>query len=146
MRVQDISDTFFCNFRPNHLRELAGLLLTREMVQNIKFLVFVDDPVTVTRIADVVWLTANNIDPARDCFHPEKAPGELFPVLCIDGTGKSEEWDDFNRPWPNVIVMDEATIDRIDERWNSLELGPFLSSPSRIYQKLAKNPGAFFSV
>jgi len=132
--------------RPNHLRELAGLLLTREMVQNIKFLVFVDDPVTVTRLADVVWLTANNIDPARDCFRPEKASGDPFPVLCIDGTNKNGDHDQFARPWPNVIVMDEATITRVDERWNTLELGSFLPSPSLVYRKLVKNSGAFFYV
>jgi hypothetical protein len=42
--------------------------------------------------------------------------------------------------------MDEATIARVDERWNTLELGSFLPSPSLVYRKLAKNPGAFFYV
>ena len=43
------------------------------------------------------------------------------------------EFDDFERDWPNIIVADEATIKSIDEKWDQLGLGAFISSPSLAY-------------
>jgi 4-hydroxy-3-polyprenylbenzoate decarboxylase len=48
----------------------------------------------------------------------------------LDGTRKTKEWDNFQRDWPNIIVADAATIQAVDAKWNKLNLGPFLPSPS----------------
>jgi 4-hydroxy-3-polyprenylbenzoate decarboxylase len=48
----------------------------------------------------------------------------------LDGTIKTKEFDNFQRDWPNIIVSDEATIKAVDQKWNRLELGEFIPSPS----------------
>jgi len=54
--------------------------------------------------------------------------------LGFDGTRKTKELDDFHRDWPNIIVADEATIKAVDEKWEQLEIGQFISSPSLKFQ------------
>ena len=53
----------------------------------------------------------------------------------LDGTRKTAALDDFHRDWPNIIVADQATIDAVDKKWNSLELGPLIPSPSLKFQE-----------
>ena len=48
----------------------------------------------------------------------------------FDGTRKTKEFDDFQRDWPNIIVADDETIKAVDEKWNELGIGEFISSPS----------------
>jgi 4-hydroxy-3-polyprenylbenzoate decarboxylase len=48
----------------------------------------------------------------------------------FDGTRKTKELDDFQRDWPNIIVADDATRNAVDEKWNDLGIGKFISSPS----------------
>ena len=48
----------------------------------------------------------------------------------FDGTRKTKELDDFHRDWPNIIVADDETIKAVDEKWNELGIGKFISSPS----------------
>ncbi len=79
-------------------------------------------------IGVVTWNTANNMDARRDVF---MAPDVHGNTICgIDGTRKSKKFDNFSRPWPNVIVMDDKTIETVDAKWESLGIGPFLESPS----------------
>ena len=44
--------------------------------------------------------------------------------------------------WPNVIVMDELTISKIDENWDIYGLGTLIPSPSLKYKSLIINDGA----
>ena len=62
--------------------------------------------------------------------------------MAIDGTGKSLAADGFKRQWPNVLAMDNATIQQVDEMWDKLGLGKFIPSPSLHYKALIKNEGA----
>ena len=94
---------------------------------------------------DVAWVCANNIDPLRDCFLEEIEDHHTYHGLFIDGTAKTNEFDQFGRDWPNIILMDDKIIKKIDERWNSLSLGPFLPSPSIRYNSLVLNAGAIAS-
>jgi 4-hydroxy-3-polyprenylbenzoate decarboxylase len=48
----------------------------------------------------------------------------------LDGTRKTKELDDFHRDWPNIIVADNETITAVDEKWEQLNIGPFIPSPS----------------
>jgi 4-hydroxy-3-polyprenylbenzoate decarboxylase len=48
----------------------------------------------------------------------------------LDGTIKTKAFDNFQRDWPNIIVMDDDTIKAVDEKWSRLGLGEFLPSPS----------------
>ena len=81
-----------------------------------------------------MWGFLNNVDPRRDHFNKKKNStrnyGDYNAFIGFDGTNKTREFDDFYRDWPNIIVADDKTIKSIDEKWNSLGLGEFISSPS----------------
>lgn len=124
------------------IRQIATGILTKKMIGNLKFLLFIDERPDPGSLSQIVWLVANNIDPMRDCFYVEQEPGVNFHTLCIDGSAKSREFDNFQRDWPNVIVMDEQTIASVDGKWPGLGLGPLISSPSHIYKSLVINSGA----
>jgi 4-hydroxy-3-polyprenylbenzoate decarboxylase len=125
-----------------HIHEIAKELLINEWVKKVKFMLFVDDLADLGSLSQLVWFTANNVDPVRDCFFIDREPGRKIPTLCIDGTRKTRELDDFQRDWPNVIVMDDQTIRSVDEKWPDLGLGPFMASPSYIYKSLVIRTGA----
>ena len=126
----------------HHVRHIAAGLAVKGLIRNVKFILFVDDRVDLGSLSQVTWISANNIDPIRDCFHIELEPGIQYPVLFIDATRKSPEYDNFQREWPNVTVMDDPTIHAVDERWSSLGLGPLVPSPSLNYKLLNINQGA----
>lgn len=130
--------------KKQHTRHLAADLLAKGFLAGAKFILFVDDCVDLNSLSQVVWISANNIDPLRDCFYIEAAPGEKFPILFIDATRKTKVFDDFQRDWPNVIVMDDKTIHSVDEKWSRLEVGPFILSPSIRYKLLNNKPEAIF--
>lgn len=147
-----------CNFklsRNNFHVLIIGIDKTRESVHSlhqklfeagafssINWVVYVDPEVVGIRIQDIVWLVANNIDPQRDCFYANDSLNLNTLPMAIDGTGKSLAADNFKRQWPNVLVMDDATINQVDEIWEKLGLGKFIPSPSLNYKGLVKNEGA----
>ncbi len=128
--------------RKNHLRQIAERMIQNNRIQHVKFVVLTDDQVDLTNLRQLTWLVANNIDPLRDCFILDRLPGEKFPTLWIDGTSKDPELDGFSREWPNIVSMDPQTIRSVDEKWNSLKLGPLIPSPSAMLQTLVNSPGA----
>jgi 4-hydroxy-3-polyprenylbenzoate decarboxylase len=125
-----------------HIRQISAELLLRQRVKNVKFMLFVDELPDLGSLSQIVWFVANNIDPMRDCFHIDREPGMKIPTLCIDGSRKTREFDDFHRDWPNVIVMDDQTIRSVDKKWPDLGLGLLVPSPSHIYKSLVINSGA----
>jgi 4-hydroxy-3-polyprenylbenzoate decarboxylase len=124
------------------LRVLHQRLYDRGALQGINWIIYVDTEAVGIRISDIVWLTANNIDPSRDCFYARNDNEQIVLPMAIDGTGKSLAADGFKRQWPNVLVMDDKTISEIDALWSKLNLGPFIPSPSLNYKTLVKNEGA----
>ena len=129
--------------QPGHARRLAGELVEAGLPETVGFVVLVDEEVDPFDLPTVVWLGANNIDPMRDCFFPEK-DGERRSTLFIDATRKSLKFDNFQREWPNVIVMDDETIRQVDAKWPSLGLGPNISSPSIRFKPLAPRDGPLY--
>ncbi len=91
-----------------------------------------------------LWLGLANFDPGRDV----SIDGGRVTVDCRAKTMRKT--DDGEKPlprplpdrWPNVVVMDEATVARVDRRWAELGLGEFLASPSDRYRKLLLSEGA----
>ena len=128
--------------RKNHIRQLIKQLLSQNLISGINYIIFMDNNVDLEAIADVVWLFANNIDPERDAFYPLDENGEKLELLVVDGTRKTLEFDDFKRPWPNVVVTDDATIALVDSKWESYGLGDFIKSPSLKYKSLLFEGGA----
>jgi 4-hydroxy-3-polyprenylbenzoate decarboxylase len=154
--IQSVNDTFLQEGisllvlsvkknRISHIREISNEFLKLGLIRDIKFLLFLDPAVDIYSPDDIAWIASNNIDPARDCFHPVSDKGISFPVMVMDGTRKTEGFDGFKREWPNVIIMDESTIRHVDENWNKYGLGPLVTSPSRKYRSLIYNTGAVVS-
>jgi 4-hydroxy-3-polyprenylbenzoate decarboxylase len=128
--------------RTCQIREISAKLFNQGLIHDVKFVVFLDTGVDIHSSSDIAWIAANNIDPLRDCFSPLSENGIPFPVLVLDGTRKSLEFEGFTRGWPNIIVMDEPTIHKVDKNWVNYGLGDFLSSPSLKYKSLIINEGA----
>jgi len=115
--------------RKDQIKESVKILLENKFISGIKCLVFVDAAADVDDLNTISWMVLNNIDPARDI--------SVFDgVMIVDGTRKTKQFDDFDRPWPNIIVSDDATIKAVDEKWPTLGLGEFIESPSLKNTKL----------
>ncbi len=123
-----------------HGRKLGEKLARHPAFQGIKAILLLDGEMPIDDLGDVFWRFTNNVDMRRDTRVVEDEAGLLH--LIIDASVKSLALDDFQRPWPNVTVMDEATIQKVDEKWELYGLGPFLSSPSRKYSLLVQGEGA----
>ncbi len=121
--------------RKGQIKELNEKLFQTLEFKQIKFVIFVEHTVDVNDIKDTMWRFANNFDPKRDSFLTEKGIG-------MDGTRKTKEHDNFDRPWPNIICANESTIKSIDEKWSTLGLGEFIESPSIKYRKMLYKGGA----
>lgn len=133
----------FRKSRRGHAREIAKALLETELPEIVRFVVMVDAEVDPFDLSTVIWLGANNIDPLRDCFFLEKNGTKIKPLF-IDATRKSPELDGFQREWPNVIVMDDPTIEKVDRKWSTLGLGTDISSPSIRFKPLAPREGPLY--
>ncbi|RYZ59063.1 MAG: menaquinone biosynthesis decarboxylase [Chitinophagaceae bacterium] len=120
--------------RRGHIRELHQQICGSEAIEGIKMILYVEHTVDAADLPIALWRFCNNLDPKRDSvlvqrpshLHPEKT----FACMGLDGTIKTKELDNFQRDWPNIIVMNEATIKAVDEKWSRLGLGEFLPSPS----------------
>jgi 4-hydroxy-3-polyprenylbenzoate decarboxylase len=116
--------------RKGHVEELHAALCKEQGLQGIKMILYVEHTVDANDIADVLWRFCNNLDPRRDHFYG----GADKSILGLDGTRKTKALDGFERPWPNVIVADAKTIAVVDAKWNELNLGELIKSPSLKYQ------------
>lgn len=106
------------------------------MKSEIKAALIIDKEAFRLSLADILWLSANNIDPLRDVIKLKN------DCLLIDATSKSRETDSFERQWPNIVTMDKDIIELVDRKWHSYSLGEFIPSPSLRYFPLVKNSGA----
>lgn len=128
--------------RKKHIEQLNEKLFRETPLKDVKFIIYVEHTVDANDLADVVWRWSNNLDPRRDSYIIPPAAGQGISHIGFDGTRKTKELDDFDREWPNIICMDEATIRKIDEKWNQLPLGKFITSPSLKYRKQLYKGGA----
>lgn len=122
--------------RPGHIRELHEQLCALSETAGIKMILYVEHTVDANDLPTALWRFCNNLDPKRD-FHLSKTPKphsslatSYTACMGLDGTRKTKELDNFHRDWPNIIVADDATIKSVDEKWEQLGIGPFISSPS----------------
>lgn len=120
--------------RKGHLKELHQQICSLKELEGIKMILYVEHTVDANDLPTALWRFCNNLDPKRDFHLYENAsktyPDKTFACMGLDGTRKTKEFDNFNRDWPNIIVADDATIKAVDEKWDQLGLGTFISSPS----------------
>lgn len=125
--------------RPFHVSELHEQLCKLEALSGIKMILYVEHTVKADDIADVLWRFCNNLDPKRDNFYG----GRQKNILGLDGTLKSKTLDGFDRPWPNIVVSDDATIATVDKKWSEMGLGKLIPSPSLRYKAQTYGPTAY---
>ncbi|MEN3040988.1 MAG: menaquinone biosynthesis decarboxylase [Bacteroidia bacterium] len=124
----------------HHGRRLAEALAHHPAFRGVKVILVIDGEMPIQDLGDVFWRFANNTDMRRDVRIVEDSDG--LPHLILDASTKTAELDGFSRDWPNVIVMSDDIIARVDQRWESYGIGPFLQSPSLKYKPLVQSEEA----
>ncbi|MDR0724384.1 MAG: menaquinone biosynthesis decarboxylase, partial [Prevotellaceae bacterium] len=99
-----------------------------------KLLVIFDAGVDISDFEICLWLVGSNVDVSYDCKIEDNS-------LIVDARTKFGK-QGFLRPWPNIICMDDETINAIDDKWSKLGIPEFIPSPSLKYKHLVKNNGA----
>jgi 4-hydroxy-3-polyprenylbenzoate decarboxylase len=113
---------------PGHARKIMNAIWSLGQAMFTKVVVVVDHDVDVHNYSEVVWKALCAIDPERDVqfsFGPMDTLDHATRLqdygskMGIDGTRK---WptEGFARPWPDEILMDEATKKRVADIWRSL--------------------------
>ncbi len=115
---------------PGHARKIMNAIWSLGQAMFTKVIVVVDHDVNIHNYNEVVWKTLCALDPERDVQFV------LGPVDTLDhaarmqdfgskmGIDATRKWpsEGFTRPWPDEILMDEATKKRVDALWKSLSL------------------------
>ena len=123
--------------RKGHVRELHQQICELKEAEGVKMILYVEHTVDANDLPVALWRFCNNLDPKRDHIlsvrptqNSKLQTQNTVACMGLDGTIKTKEFDNFQRDWPNIIVSDEATIQSVDEKWERLGLGEFISSPS----------------
>ncbi|MBX3239759.1 MAG: menaquinone biosynthesis decarboxylase [Chitinophagaceae bacterium] len=125
--------------RKGHIKELHRQICDGVPgIEGVKMILYIEHNIDPNNLTVALWRFCNNLDPKRDHMLVEREsrqqPGKIFACLGLDGTRKTKEFDDFYRDWPNIIVADDATITAVDKKWDELNLGAFIPSPSLQYK------------
>lgn len=124
----------FTKNKKHHFNDLFNSIFSLKEIEGIKMILFVDELIDVHDLTVTLWRFCNNLDPRNDALILKRNliqnSENLVSCIGLDGTTKTEEWDDFKRDWPNIIVADDSTIQSVDSKWNTLGLGDFIPSPS----------------
>ena len=121
--------------RVGHIKQLHNQICESAVqIEGIKMILYVEHTVDPNDLTTALWRFCNNLDPKRDNILYQKLSlietGKTFACLGLDGTRKTKELDNFQRDWPNIIVANDETIKAVDEKWNELNIGNFILSPS----------------
>jgi len=118
---------------PRVIDKVRKMLGRDETESLLRLVIVVDHTVDVTDLFMVSWQLLGNSDPQRDHLYISQH------CILFDATIKLFREGGFPRKWPNVVCSDEATIASVDNKWNSLGTGDFISSPSVRYSALKRN-------
>src|SRR5256712_374573 len=122
---------------PGQAYKVMNGLWGQGLMSLAKVIVVVDKDVNVRDTKEAWWVALNHIDPERDVRFTmgpidvldHSSRGFTFgSKMGIDATRKWKE-EGFTREWPNRIVMDPETKQKIDAMWG--ELGIDLGSNGR---------------
>jgi 4-hydroxy-3-polyprenylbenzoate decarboxylase len=114
------------------IEKVKKMLRTNDPEGIFRLVLAVDHTVDLSDLHMVTWQLLGNSDPKRD--HDYLSPSSLF----IDGTIKAYRKEGFPRRWPNIVCSGNETISVIDQKWESLGIGPLIHSPSLKYQVLCR--------
>ena len=113
---------------PGQARKVMNAIWSLGQAMFTKVIVVVDEDVNVQDIAEVTLKALNHIDPERDIQFT------LGPVDSLDhaarlanfgskmGIDATRKWpaEGFSRPWPDEILMDAKTKEKVEKRWKEL--------------------------
>lgn len=119
-----------------HIKKLSYSILNSGQ-SDVKALLFVDSNIEIHDISTTLWVALNNMDAERDNFVSIE-----HNCLIMDGTQKQSKLDAFERDWPNIVTSSKETIDIIDKKWDSLNIGTIIHSPSTKYKNISSIDGA----
>ncbi len=120
--------------KPGHIIELHSAIAALPTMASIKMILYVEHTVNPNDLATSLWRFCNNLDPKRDSYLFKSNGFPYTACMGLDGTRKTKELDNFQRDWPNIIVADQATIEKVDKKWGQLGIGSFIASPSLKYK------------
>lgn len=124
------------------IKKLHQKIISNFELPNLQAIIYMDASINIGDFSHVIWLCTNNIAPQRDCFYEVSPFNTDCSILGIDGTAKSLQHDNFNKPWPNITISNMATINKVDNMWPKLGIGQFIPSPSLEYIQMVSNEGA----
>ena len=104
--------------------EIRNWLGKPGLVSGIKLILIVDSTVKINDYTIVAWQMLGNSDPVRDHYFIGKS------TLVIDGTIKAFRASGFKRKWPNIVCSDRNVIESVDIKWNLMQIGDLVPSPS----------------
>ncbi len=115
------------------LKQLSG-------ITQFKMVFIFNDGADLSDFFTLIWLVGGNLEPDRDVKVVDVEKDK--PVVFVDATFKTKSHDNFKRDWPNVVTMDDKTIEEIDNKWDEFGLGEFIKSPSLKFKPLVNGGGA----
>lgn len=116
---------------PGHAkRVMLGVWSFLRQFMYTKFVIVCDDDINARSWQDVIWAITTRMDPARDTTLIENTPIDYLDFASpVSGLGSkmgmdaTNKWPgETNREWGEVIEMDEAVKQRVDELWDELGL------------------------
>ncbi len=116
---------------PGHAkRVMFGIWSFLKQFMYTKFVIVVDDDIDVRNWKDVMWAISTRMDPVRDITLVEKTPIDYLDFaspesglggkMGLDATNK--EPPETHRAWGKKLRMDDATIEKVTERWREYGL------------------------
>ena len=118
---------------PDCIGKTIKLLRSKDKTGIFRLVITVDHTVDPDDIYMTAWQALANSDPLRDHYLVS-----AYTIL-IDGTIKFYRESGFPRKWPNIVCSDRETIERIDEKWETLGFGKLILSPSLKNLKLIRS-------
>ncbi len=105
------------------------LKLIKEHYKNYNgFVIFVEHGLQELNINTLVWYVLGNTDPVRDITIQK----ELILVDALRKHGRKN----FKRPWPDLVIMNDETIEKVNKKWEKYNIGGFIDSPSVAFKNV----------
>lgn len=114
------------------IEKIKSFFTTNDPDGLFRLVLAVDHTVDIADQHMVAWQILGNSDPQRD--HEYLSGSSIL----IDGTIKAFRKGGFARKWPNIVCSNAETISAIDNKWESLGIGPLIQSPSLKYMALCR--------
>jgi len=116
---------------PGHAkRVMMGVWSFLRQFMYTKFVIVVDADINTRDWNDVIWAMTTRMDPSRDTTIIENTPIDYLDFASpVSGLGSKMGFDATNklpgetdREWGKAIVMQDKIKQRVDEKWNQLNI------------------------